>query len=99
MHVALTEGAELGRLDITNAHQTTRRGPEVPMAFSRKIPGMEHRERLPDGSQGLSQWLNYLNGMPPAGRAFNGDVHAMLCDFGMRPTMQDDHVLRAYNPF
>ena len=92
VHVAMTEGAELGRLDITNAHQTTRRGPEAPMAFSRKIPGMEHRERLPDGSQGLSQWLNYLNGMPPAGRAFNGDVHAMLCDFGMRPTMQDDHV-------
>ena len=46
----------------------------------------------PDGAEARVQWLNMLNGMPPAGAAFEGDLAALTKSFGMRCMIQDDHV-------
>jgi hypothetical protein len=89
IHTALVDGAHIKRLDISNAHQSSRRGPTDPPAYSYPIPGCPMH--TPDGVEANMQWLNMLNGMPPAGAAFEGDLSALTKEFGMRSMIQDDH--------
>jgi hypothetical protein len=45
-----------------------------------------------NGEEANIQWLNMLNGMPPAGSAFEGDLKATTSEHGMRSVVQDNLV-------
>ena len=83
----------MARLDIENAHQTTRRGPDTEPCFTHTIPGVTLR--WPNGEPvRYLRWNNMLNGMPPAGAGFSLDMAAHMKKFrtGLKPTIQDEYV-------
>ena len=75
IHDAMVDGADVSRRDIVSAHQTTRRDPNGVSCFSYCPPGLPYFVDGPYGKEeAIFQWLNMLNGMPPAGNAFSGDL-------------------------
>ena len=94
LHVHKVDGALIVRRDIVNAHQSVRRSPEQPPVFSGAIPGIRMEDE--NGDEACIQWLNMLNGMPPAGRGFTDDLEAHLRSFGMTPTVTDNHVFTKF---
>ena len=90
IHVALVDGAKLKRFDIANAHQSSRRSPNDPPAYSYPIPDCPMYTA--DGEEANVQWMNMLNGMPEAGNAFEKDLAAVTANHGMRSVIQDDLV-------
>jgi hypothetical protein len=93
IHLGLLDGAWIGRRDIGSAHQTTRRDPNGVTCFSHGAPGVPFFVDGPNGKEeGYLQWNNMINGMPPAGNAFSGDLQSHLRKHGMMTTMQDANV-------
>ena len=90
IHVALVDGAKIKRFDIANAHQSSRRSPNDPPAYSYPIPDCPMYTA--DGQEANVQWMNMLNGMPEAGNAFEKDLAAETANHGMRSVIQDDLV-------
>jgi hypothetical protein len=90
VHTALVDGAKIERFDISCAHQSSRRSPNDPEAYSFPVAGFPMFTA--NGEEANIQWLNMLNGMPPAGSAFEGDLNAMTGQHGMRSVVQDNLV-------
>jgi hypothetical protein len=94
LHCALVDGAYVTRRDIKSAHQTTRRDPNADVCYSFAPPGMPLFVDGPNGKEeGIIRWINMLNGMPPAGSAFSGDLRSHLQDFEMLQSTQDLNVM------
>ena len=93
IHLALTDGATLSRLDIKCAHQSVAAGPDTKPVYSYCPQGVHYTVDTPEGSErALFRWLGRLNGMPPVGREFYEDVHGVLTqyDTGFLRSTQDE---------
>ena len=90
LHATLADGGNIHRRDIVNAHQSTRVGPDMGEFYSFPPPGS--KLLAPSGRIGYFNWLNILNGMPPAGNAFTSLLHRHFLDFGFTQILTDDYV-------
>ena len=89
LHCEMANGATIVRRDIVNAHQSVRRSPELDLCITRNVPGVPVTDADGNEAPGVV-WLNYLNGMPPAGKAFTMDVTSWMEDYKMvRNPMED----------
>ena len=91
LHLAFSEGATACRRDISNAHQSIRVGPDREPIFSYPIPGGKIYDA--QGRPAYIQWLNYLNGMPPAAIEFTRELLHHTKQIGLRQCVTDDLVL------
>ena len=72
IHASIVDGATIYRRDVVNAHQSTRRGPDLEPCYTFGIPGVEFYDE--EGNVSHLLWFNYLNVMPPVGKAFSSDL-------------------------